>query len=110
MTAAWVAAAMEGTIAGDPERVFGNVSIDTRTIAPGDLFIAIRGERFDGTEFTAQAIEKGAAGVVVPRSFDVAQPFRAANAGLKPCATVVKPDLSVPQTEAREQRHARAGL
>ena len=43
------------------------MSIDTRTIARGELFVAIRGERFDGAEFAEAAIEKGAAGVVVPR-------------------------------------------
>ena len=94
LTAAWVAAAVAGTIAaGDPDREFGNVSIDTRTIAPGDLFIAIRGERFDGTEFASQAIENGASGVVVPRGWSAAhsaaaaQPFRVADAGVKPRAT-----------------------
>jgi UDP-N-acetylmuramoyl-tripeptide--D-alanyl-D-alanine ligase len=70
LTAAWVAAAAAGTIVGGAEwREFHGVSIDTRTISPGDLFIAIRGERFDGAEFAAGAIEKGAAGVVVPRGW-----------------------------------------
>jgi len=39
-------------------------SVDSRTIQPGDLFFALRGPNFDGAEFIAQAIEKGAAGVV----------------------------------------------
>jgi len=64
-------------VQGDPSQEFHGVSIDTRTLAPGDLFIAIRGERFDGAEFAEAAIEKGAAGVVVPRTFAVPQPFRA---------------------------------
>jgi UDP-N-acetylmuramoyl-tripeptide--D-alanyl-D-alanine ligase len=54
-------------VAGDPWQEFHGVSIDTRTLAPGDLFIAIRGERLDGVEFAEAAIGKGAAGVVVPR-------------------------------------------
>jgi UDP-N-acetylmuramoyl-tripeptide--D-alanyl-D-alanine ligase len=56
-------------VAGDPSQEFHGVSIDTRTLAAGDLFIAIRGERFDGAEFAEAAIGKGAAGVVVPRGW-----------------------------------------
>lgn len=41
------------------------ISIDTRTINPGELFIAIRGKRVDGHRFVAEAIEKGAAAVMV---------------------------------------------
>lgn len=42
-------------------------SIDTRTIQPGDVYIAIQGEQFDGHDFVAQAIEKGAVAVVVSK-------------------------------------------
>ncbi|MBN2008137.1 UDP-N-acetylmuramoyl-tripeptide--D-alanyl-D-alanine ligase [candidate division KSB1 bacterium] len=41
--------------------------IDSRKIAPGDVFIAIRGERFDGHEFLPQIFENGAAAAVVDR-------------------------------------------
>ena len=68
LTAAWVATQMAGAItAGDETREFGGVSIDTRTLKAGDLFIAIHGDRFDGADFAAAAIEAGAAGVVMPR-------------------------------------------
>ena len=40
-------------------------SIDTRTIAPGDLFFAIRGERFDAHDFVAEALGNGACAAVV---------------------------------------------
>jgi UDP-N-acetylmuramoyl-tripeptide--D-alanyl-D-alanine ligase len=67
LAAAWVASRMAGTLVrGSGSQEFGDVSIDTRTLKPGDLFVAIRGERFDGSEFAASAIDKGAAGVVVP--------------------------------------------
>ncbi len=59
---------MEGTIvsgAGDTE--FAGVSIDSRTIAPGELYVAIRGERYDGGEFAPAAVAAGAGGVVVAR-------------------------------------------
>ena len=48
-------------VAGEAAREFGNVSIDTRTLKAGDLYFGIRGERFDGAEFTGAAIEAGAA-------------------------------------------------
>ncbi|HZV76822.1 MAG TPA: UDP-N-acetylmuramoyl-tripeptide--D-alanyl-D-alanine ligase [Candidatus Babeliales bacterium] len=42
-------------------------STDTRTIAQGDTFIALRGERFDGHAFTEEAVRRGAAMLVVDR-------------------------------------------
>ena len=41
------------------------VSIDTRTLVPGDLFFAIKGEKFDGHDYVAAAFERGAAAAVV---------------------------------------------
>jgi len=68
LNADWVAQVMAGAIvAGDRGQAFTGVSIDTRTLTPGDLFVAIRGERFDGADFAAAAIVAGAGGVVVPR-------------------------------------------
>lgn len=43
-------------------------SIDSRTIAPGELFFAVRGERFDGHDFVAAALERGALAAVVSRA------------------------------------------
>ena len=43
-------------------------SIDSRTIAPGDLFFAVRGERFDGHDFVAAAVERGAMAAVVSQA------------------------------------------
>ena len=70
LTAAWVAAQMGGAMtAGDAAREFGGVSIDTRTLQAGDLYVGVLGERFDGAEFAGAAIDAGAAGVVVPRGW-----------------------------------------
>jgi len=49
---------------GDNE-TFTGVSTDTRTLAPGDLFVALRGERFDGHAFLAQARAAGAIAAMV---------------------------------------------
>ena len=61
-----LAAAAHGELAsGRPEAEVAGVSIDSRRLAPGDLFVAIRGERFDGHAFVADAVQKGASGVIV---------------------------------------------
>jgi len=49
------------------DRRFESVSTDTRTLAAGQLFFALRGERFDAANFTADAASRGAAGAVVER-------------------------------------------
>ena len=52
------------------ERVtaFSAVVTDTRKITPGVLFLAFKGERFNGEDFVREAVEKGAAGVLVSSS------------------------------------------
>jgi UDP-N-acetylmuramoyl-tripeptide--D-alanyl-D-alanine ligase len=49
-------------------------SIDSRTVAPGELFFAVRGERLDGHDFVAAAAERGAVGAVVARARVAALP------------------------------------
>jgi UDP-N-acetylmuramoyl-tripeptide--D-alanyl-D-alanine ligase len=46
------------------------VSTDTRNIAPGDLFVALKGESFDAHDFLADAVKKGASALVVHRAQD----------------------------------------
>ena len=48
---------------------FTGVSTDTRTLREGDLFVALRGERFDGHEFLGEAAANKAAGAVVERGY-----------------------------------------
>jgi len=50
-------------VAGNPDEEIAGVSIDSRTIKKGDIFICIRGERFDGHDFIPQAIKNGAAAI-----------------------------------------------
>lgn len=60
---------MEGKIYGHGSNSpVQQVSTDTRTLSPGSLFFALKGERFDGHDFVAQAFEKGAVGIVVSKS------------------------------------------
>ena len=49
------------------EGSFTGISTDTRKITPGCLFIALKGERFDGNEFASKAVEEGALCAVVER-------------------------------------------
>jgi UDP-N-acetylmuramoyl-tripeptide--D-alanyl-D-alanine ligase len=61
-----VAAASGGrVVAGDGATPIGRISIDSRTVAAGDFFVAIRGERFDGHRFVAGALAAGAIGALV---------------------------------------------
>jgi UDP-N-acetylmuramoyl-tripeptide--D-alanyl-D-alanine ligase len=51
----------------DPKAVAQAYSIDSRTIQPGNLFFAVKGERMDGHDFVQQALEKGSVAAVVRR-------------------------------------------
>ncbi|MFP5408798.1 MAG: UDP-N-acetylmuramoyl-tripeptide--D-alanyl-D-alanine ligase [Gammaproteobacteria bacterium] len=59
------AAALLGVPCTGPDAEVLRVSTDSRNIRPGDLFIALRGEKFDGGAFAAQALQQGAVGVVL---------------------------------------------
>jgi UDP-N-acetylmuramoyl-tripeptide--D-alanyl-D-alanine ligase len=65
LTAAFVAEAAGGRLLSGPAgRVFDGVAIDTRLLQPGALFVALRGQR-DGHAYIADAIARGAGGVLV---------------------------------------------
>ena len=53
---------------------FTGLSTDTRTLVPGNLYIAIRGKQFDGHDFITQAIQKGAAAILVDHPVDLSLP------------------------------------
>ena len=52
-------------IQGDQDCLISRISIDSRTLIPGDLFFAIVGSNFDGHDFISEAFGKGAVGAVV---------------------------------------------
>ncbi len=64
-TAADAAAATGGLTSGDWEAT--GVSIDSRSVEPGDLFVAIQGPNFDGHSFVSDALMNGAAAAMVSR-------------------------------------------
>ena len=68
MTALWTDEELEAATGGrlmGAARPIGGASIDTRTLQPGDLFFAIRGEARDGHDFVADALGRGAGAAVV---------------------------------------------
>src|SRR6056297_3528798 len=70
MSALWSAAeardATDGELSGTLNWTASGVSIDTRTLVPGDLFVALTDQR-DGHDFVGDALAKGAAAALVSR-------------------------------------------
>lgn len=62
-------------LAPAPAVEFTSVSIDTRTLAPGALFVALQGEHHDGHEYVGKAFEMGAAAALVSREVEAGGPL-----------------------------------
>ena len=60
LTLARIAEFVSGAGEFTREEVARGYSIDSRTVGPGELFFAVKGERLDGHDFVEQALEKGA--------------------------------------------------
>lgn len=67
LTLSRVAEFMPASGSFDHEAVARGYSIDSRTLQPGDLFFAVRGERLDGHDYVEAALAKGAVAAVVER-------------------------------------------
>jgi len=59
-----IGASVQGT-----DVAFSSVSTDTRTLQRGALFVALRGERFDGHDFVRQALDNGASAAMVDAAY-----------------------------------------
>ena len=66
-----------GVPAPSRDASFGAVGTDTRTLAPGSLFVALRGENFDGHDFVAEAVRRGAAALMCSHPVEAAVPVLA---------------------------------
>jgi len=64
-----IASRLKATLIGN-DVMFSQLSTDTRTLQPGAVHLALKGERFDGHQFANVAEESGAAGLVVERQLD----------------------------------------
>jgi UDP-N-acetylmuramoyl-tripeptide--D-alanyl-D-alanine ligase len=63
----------DGRLVGE-DRTFDVISTDSRSLPSGALFVALRGERFDGHDFAPAAADRGACGLMVERALPVALP------------------------------------
>jgi len=59
-----IAACVQGQLVGEDVAI-SSVSIDTRAIKPGQLYVAIKGHNFDGNEFVSEAEQAGAVAAIV---------------------------------------------
>ncbi|MBN8756162.1 MULTISPECIES: UDP-N-acetylmuramoyl-tripeptide--D-alanyl-D-alanine ligase [Variovorax] len=59
-------------LVGDASTVIARVHTDTRTLAAGDLFVALKGERFDANEFLAEAKKQGAVAAIAHHGLEAA--------------------------------------
>ncbi len=57
-----------------PISLYGKISTDTRTLQPGDVFVALKGENFDGHAFIQQAIAAGAGALIVEELAEIDAP------------------------------------
>ncbi len=64
-----LAAFAEGTLTGKGAAEISRINTDSRTLQKGDLFVALRGENFDGHGFVESAVKRGAAAVLVERGW-----------------------------------------
>lgn len=74
MTLNEIAAAADGALNCGAEISIKDICIDTRKVKPGSLYIAIKGERFDGHDFIPKAFELGAAAVVSSKPIETGRP------------------------------------
>lgn len=92
---------------GNPAQAITGVAIDSRTIGSGDLFVAIRGDRFDGHDFIEAAMARGALGAMVEtRKVDAA---RAVAQGRSDFAIVNVPDTTRALQDVARDVRRRAG-
>ncbi len=98
----WTIADLVGAVggrllAGDATATVSGVSIDTRTLKPGGLFVAIHGDRLDGHDFVEAAFAAGASGAVIGEPMPTLRPDLVAGRAL----------IVVPETTRALQRLAR---
>ena len=69
-----IAKSVQGELFGD-DIIIEAVSLDTRTLKSGELYIAIEGKNFDGNQFIAAAMQKGAAAAILRKGITAAIPY-----------------------------------
>jgi UDP-N-acetylmuramoyl-tripeptide--D-alanyl-D-alanine ligase len=99
LTLAEISALVDGELTGAPElAVTGVVTLDSRTVGPGDLFVAVAGERVDGHDFLGPAAAAGAVAALTTRP----------DAAL-PCVVVPDPVVALGRLAAGVHQRLTAG-
>jgi len=99
LTLEWVARAVGGRLtAGRGDTEVGEVVIDSRVAGPGDLFVAIKGPRFDGHDFVAEVLARGAAAAIVDEKDGRGRPTLSAGALAKAEGRPFGPVIAVGDT------------
>lgn len=84
-----VAAVTDGELAaGAGHETFDGISIDSRTLQKGELFVAIAGQRYDGHDFIDQVLAQGAGGVMIDRTHAAAGIGTRIKSAGAPCVVV----------------------
>ena len=100
-----ISKAVDGALDGSGTVNVRGYSIDSRTIKPGELFFAIKGPRFDGHEFVAQAFQKGAVAAVVEQRGREARAHQGeASRNAEAARILVRSTLEALQALARDVR------
>jgi len=56
---------------GDPDVIISSITVDSRTVEPGALFVCLRGAHADGHDFAAQAVQRGAVAILAERDVEL---------------------------------------
>lgn len=95
-------------ISGTANTAISGISIDSRTVKEGELFVSIKGDKFDGHEFIEDAIMKGASGAVVQEGHPILRSLLSDIGGAEfnpvPVLIAVNDTLSALQEMARYHR------
>jgi len=92
-------------IQGNMHHSFKNISIDSRSLSPGDLFVALKGNNFDGHDFVCEALSKGAFGAVLSkRELCNGENLSDKKIYHKPCIILVKDTLAALQRISQYHR------
>jgi UDP-N-acetylmuramoyl-tripeptide--D-alanyl-D-alanine ligase len=95
--------AIEGQLLqGNPDSPFQGISINSRTVSKGELFVCVKGDRFDGHDFLDDVIDKKAGGIILSDSNKLANPSDLADGG--PFVIQVSDTLKALQDLASFQR------
>ena len=107
LTAGDIAAVTGGRLLqGDAGNAIDRIAIDSRSIAAGDFFIAIRGERFDGQHFVGDALARGAIGALIQPA---ASELPAAEKGAAPPVVIAVPDTTIALQQIARDVRRRSG-